>query len=291
MTRTRTLPPTSSQVRESRYCVLSQTAARGKGLRFLMAGREICSDDYAVRRSGYPSLALEIVEEGEGTLRLGRRTIPLRPGMIFTYGPEIPHAIRSVPGSRLVKCFVDFTGSEGASHLADAGLGPGRIAMARDPSSMLRLMELMLRRADSVTASSHALCADYLRALLRLAAEHHPVKAGAVKSSDCHRRALALIESDHSAIRSVAELARRLGVTPEHLARSFKAMGDETPLRRLAARRMHHAASLLVSGGVQVKRVASDLGYANPFHFSAVFKRHFGFSPKSLQKRDRGMSS
>lgn len=260
-------------------------------MRFLMAGREVCLEDYAVRRPGYPSLALEIVEEGEGILRLGRKTIPLRPGMIFTYGPEIPHSIWAVPGSKLVKCFVDFTGAEGAGLLSEAGLAPGRIALARDASSMLRLMELMLRRGDSVTAPSHALCGDYLRALLRLAGEHRPVKSASGKSSDCHTRALALIERDHQQIRSVAELARRLGVTPEHLARSFKAMADETPLRRLAARRMHHAANLLVSGGSQVKRVAADLGYANPFHFSAVFKRHFGFSPKSLRKRDRGMSA
>jgi AraC-like DNA-binding protein len=255
-----------------------------------MAGREVCSDDYAVRRSGYPSLALEIVEEGEGILRLGRKTTSLRPGMIFTYGPGIAHSIRAVPGSRLVKCFVDFTGAEGEGLLAHVGLAPGRIALARDSYSMLRLMELMLSRGDSATAQSHALCADYLRALLRLAGEHRTVESASGKSSDCHMRALALIERDHQRIRSVAELARRLGVTPEHLARSFKAMGDEAPLRRLVALRMNHAAHLLVSRGSQVKRVAADLGYANPFHFSAVFKRHFGFPPKSLRKRDRGMS-
>jgi AraC-like DNA-binding protein len=256
-----------------------------------MAGREVCSDDYAVRRSGYPTLALEIVEEGEGTLRLGRKTMHLRPGMIFTYGPETPHAIRSVAGSRLVKCFVDFTGAEGERLLREAGLGPGKVAMARDHRSMVRLVELMLGRGDVPAATSHALCADYLRALLRLAGETHPVKVGLRKSSDCHRRAMEVIESSHVTIRSVTEMARRIGVTPEHLARSFKVMGDDTPLRRLTTLRMNHAANLLISGEAQVKRVAADLGYANPFHFSAVFKRHFGFSPKSLRKRDRGMSA
>ena len=282
------LPPTSSQVSESRYCFLSDSTRSGKRLRLLMAGREVCSDDYVMRRNGYPTLALEIVEEGEGTLRLRGKTIPLRPGMLFTYGPGITHTIKAKPGSRLVKSFVDFSGDEGKKLLGAAGLLPGKVGMARDPDSMLRLIELMLTRSGSVTESSAALCADYLHALLRLSAETVPLRVRSRNPADCYRRAVAMIESDYSSIRSVSDLARRLEVTPEHLTRTFQAMGDESPLKRITVRKLKLASDLLISGGSKVKAVASELGYANPFHFSAVFKRHFGYSPRTLQRRKRG---
>jgi AraC-like DNA-binding protein len=97
-----------------------------------------------------------------------------------------------------------------------------------------------------------------------------------------------MIESDYTGIRSVADLARRLDVTPEHLTRTFHAMGDESPLKRITMRKLKHASDLLISGGSTVKGVAAELGFANPFHFSAVFKRHFGYSPRTLQRRERG---
>jgi len=168
------LPPLSSQVSESRYCFLSDSTRSGKRLQLLMAGREVCSEDYVMRRAGYPTLALEIVAEGSGTLRLHGKTMPLRPGMLFAYGPGITHTIKAAGGSRLVKSFVDFTGEEGLRLLKASGLLPGKMAMARDPESILRLIDLMLQRSGSVTDSSRELCADYLRALLRLCAETVP---------------------------------------------------------------------------------------------------------------------
>jgi len=253
-----------------------------------MAGREACSEDYLIRRSGYPSLALEIVAEGHGILKLRGKTIPLHPGMIFTYGPGITHVIQAAPGVRLVKYFVDFTGKEGARLLKSSGLSPGKTAMARDPASILRLIELILVRSGVATASSKSLCCDYLRAILKLCGETVPLHAHTRDSSDCHNRAVALIESDYASIGSVTDLARRLDVTPEHLTRTFRSMGDDPPLKLLTIRKLKHAADLLLAGGCTVKGVASDLGFLNPFHFSAVFKRHFGYPPRTLQGRLRG---
>jgi hypothetical protein len=253
-----------------------------------MAGREVCSEDYVMRRAGYPTLALEIVAEGSGTLRLHGKTMPLRPGMLFAYGPGITHTIKATEGSRLVKSFVDFTGEEGLRLMKASGLLPGKMAMARDPESMLRLIDLMLLRSGSVTDGSRVLCADYLRALLRLCAETVPLNRRSKNPSDCYRRAIVMIDADYAGIRSVSDLARRLAVTPEHLTRTFKSMGDEAPLKRITLRKLQHASDLLIAGGSKVKIVAAELGYANPFHFSAVFRRHFGYSPRALQRRVRG---
>lgn len=253
-----------------------------------MAGREVCCDDYVMRRNGYPTLALEIVAEGEVTLRMKDKTIQLRPGMLFTYGPGIKHSIKAVRGSRLVKLFVDFKGIEGLQLLKAAGMLPGKIGMARDPDSMLRLIDLMLVRSGAVTKATEAVCTDYLRALLRHCAETVPLRVRSGNPADCYRRAIAMIEADYSAIRSVSDLARRLEVTPEHLTRTFQSMGDESPLKRITMRKLKHASDLLIAGGSKVKTIASELGYANPFHFSAVFKRHFGYSPRTLQRRERG---
>ncbi len=47
--------------------------------------------------------------------------------------------------------------------------------------------------------------------------------------------------------------------------------------------KMNDAASLLTQPGALVKNVASDLGFANPFHFSRLFKSVFAVSPEMFR--------
>lgn len=290
MGRSLKLPPLSSQVSESRYCFLSTSIAWTKGLRLLMAGRETCREEYLLKRSGYPSMALELVVAGSGAIEIGDVKRPLLPGMIFTYGPDTPHSIRAGTGEKLIKYFVDFVGTEGADLLRSAGMNPGKMAVLRNPEPMIGVFELLLNRGGNLSKINTELCTDYLRAILRMSSEKVPVRSKGLMRNDCYNNASALIDADYAIIKTIEEVARRVGVTPEHLSRVFREMGEDPPSKRLTLKKLTHAAGLLLSGGWKVKEVAYKLGYATPFHFSSVFKRHFGYSPRSLRMQTRGSS-
>lgn len=276
------LPPLSAQVAVARYCFLARAKARQDGLRVILAGREECRPDYRIFRESYPTHAIELVVSGTGVLQLGRKTQRLVPGMVFSYGPGIPHGIRA-EGPGLIKYFVDFTGGEGDDLLGRAMLKPGRSLLVRHPDQMASLVDLILDRAGEKYRVNEGLCADYLRAILRLCTETLGKKRGVRGRDDCLRPALALINAEYLRLRSVAELSSRLGVTPEHLTRTFRAGGLHPPSLLLASKRMSHAAGLLLTGEAKVKQIAYELGFTTPFHFSAAFKRHYGCSPRALR--------
>ncbi|HBM16892.1 MAG TPA: hypothetical protein DD381_11185 [Lentisphaeria bacterium] len=46
---------------------------------------------------------------------------------------------------------------------------------------------------------------------------------------------------------------------------------------------MEKAIDLLSASSLPVKDISCKLGFDNPFHFSRVFKRYFGKSPKMLR--------
>ena len=288
MRRKSSLPPLSQQVSDSRYCFLSTSTAPTQGLRLLMAGREVCREEYQVTRDGYPSLALELVVAGSGTLELAGKNSALLPGVIFSYGPDVPHSIRNKPGGRLVKYFVDFVGEEGMHLLKIAGMTPGKVAGIRNAEPLITSFELLLNRGDRVSKSNAELCADLLRVILRMSVETVPIRPGLTLKDDCCSRAIALIDKEYEVIRSISEVAGRLGVTAEHLSRTFRKMGEVPPSKRLSLKKLTQAAGLLLSGEWKVKEVAYRLGYATPFHFSSVFRRHFGYSPRALQRQMRG---
>jgi AraC-like DNA-binding protein len=74
-------------------------------------------------------------------------------------------------------------------------------------------------------------------------------------------------------------LARELAMAERTLTTRCRQVLGEAPMHVFRRQQMHYARSLLASGGMSVSAVASHLGFANPFHFSTVFKRIIGLPP------------
>lgn len=117
-------------------------------------------------------------------------------------------------------------------------------------------------------------------------ADQQRVCGGGITHQPAVASCLRIIESDVSAPLTVAGLARSCGVTPEHLARQFRAEMGVTPLHWLQRRRAEVAAELLVAGR-PIAEAAARTGFANRFHFSRIFSRAMGASPSAYRARER----
>jgi AraC-like DNA-binding protein len=84
---------------------------------------------------------------------------------------------------------------------------------------------------------------------------------------------------------SVAAIARRVGLSPSHLAHAFAAQLGETPMRFLERCRIDRAKQLLVGTARPIAGIAADCGFADPFHFSTRFRRLVGVPPRVYRRR------
>ncbi|MBZ4322292.1 AraC family transcriptional regulator [Streptomyces huiliensis] len=80
---------------------------------------------------------------------------------------------------------------------------------------------------------------------------------------------------------TLSSLAAAAGVSRSTFAKRFQALLGEPPLTYLTEWRMTLAADLLSEPGTTVAAVARRVGYADPFGFSAAFKRVRGVSPSA----------
>jgi AraC-like DNA-binding protein len=102
-------------------------------------------------------------------------------------------------------------------------------------------------------------------------------------------RALRLLHAEPAAPWTVAALAGRTGVSRSTLAKRFADLVGEPPLTYLTRRRMALAADLLVErDSATVADVARAVGYADPFGFSAAFKRVRGTTPSEFRRLPPG---
>ena len=79
-------------------------------------------------------------------------------------------------------------------------------------------------------------------------------------------------------------LASELGVTREHLSRSFAANGSPNLKRVIDLVRMIAAAELAKNPGLDLRDVAKVLGFASPSHLSTTAMRIAGTKPASLTR-------
>ncbi len=84
------------------------------------------------------------------------------------------------------------------------------------------------------------------------------------------------------------ELAKTAGLNEYQLKVGFKEIYGNTVFGYLLDHKLDHARVLLDTSKFQVNEVAYQIGYANPSHFIAAFKKKFGVTPKKyLMNIDR----
>jgi AraC family transcriptional regulator len=93
------------------------------------------------------------------------------------------------------------------------------------------------------------------------------------------------LSDDQRPLPEIAELALMCRVSPRHLERLFKATTGTTLGSRIEQVLFMRAVEWLQAMELPVKSIALRLGYRNMGSFSTAFRRRFGESPSSYQRR------
>lgn len=88
-----------------------------------------------------------------------------------------------------------------------------------------------------------------------------------------------LIHADLSADLGLHTLATGQGVSPGYLSAVFRREMGQTLCEYVREKRIHHAAHLLATTGLQVQTVALHCGIMDVQYFSKLFKRQMGMTP------------
>lgn len=98
--------------------------------------------------------------------------------------------------------------------------------------------------------------------------------------------ALRLLHDEPAAPWTVANLAERIGVSRSTLAKRFSELMGEAPLTYLTHWRMALAVDRLTDDpAASIAQVGRSVGYADPFAFSAAFKRVRGVTPRDVRRK------
>lgn len=278
----------SAQVSETAYFFLNLTPAPGVRCEISAGGREHCNPDYVVRRRKYGYTVLECVVEGVGHVVLNGRKFSLGPGSVFAYRPDTACEIHTDPVRRLVKYFICLSGRDAPAELARAGVTPGQAVPLASHVEVQSLFAQLIREGQARTKLSGRACDLLLRLILlkiqeTLARRPSRPQPGYGKFAQLKQ----LIDAEAANLGTLADVARRTGVSPVLACKLFQQHLGLSPFRYLMRRKMEIAAELLVQEGVLVKEAAAQVGFRDPYHFSRRFKLAYGVAPTGLRAAPR----
>ena len=168
----------SKQVESGAYYFLDLDPSPRAPLTVVCGGREVCGAAYRIDRRAFPYHSIELVASGRGSVTLDGTRHRLQPGALFRYGPGIAHEIAVEPGSRMLKYFVDFTGTACARLLADGPWSSLQPLQLAEPARAQAIYEELQRVGARETPLAGRLCALLLQQLVLLAADEAVPAAG-----------------------------------------------------------------------------------------------------------------
>ena len=275
----------SSQVTSARRYYLGVPDRTTQEIFVVCGGVERCRADYMIERSDLPYWVVEFVVEGAGELTLDNRTHPLMPGVAFAYRPRTPHRIRTSEQAPMLKYFVTLLGHSMDEQIRSTPLADLGVVRVSAIDEIVEIYEMLYRTARKHTSFSARLAAALVPVLLLKIAETAvpPGSADSVAFSTYLRMRQLMLERFRE-FRSLAEVAAAGGLKSSYLCRLFQRYDNQSAYQLLIRLKMSHAASLLLDQRRPVKDVAAQLGYADPFQFSKLFRKVHGLSPARFQR-------
>lgn len=181
---------------------------------------------------------------------------------------------------RLLRSWIRCDGPRVAALLEHAGLRPRRpYRLARDHDLDGAL--LALHRACSHPHRSAGLEQSLLTAWAQIVvrdADRSPVPLG----MDAVR---AHIEADAAAPHRLDALARLAGCSRAQLCRRFRRAVGLSPMAYVARLRLERARELLATTIQPIPAIAAACGFADRYHLTRAFHRHFGDTPARCRQR------
>ncbi|MDQ0204142.1 AraC family transcriptional regulator [Pectinatus haikarae] len=104
------------------------------------------------------------------------------------------------------------------------------------------------------------------------------------KNENLVRKITAYIDKNYKESISLEKISRDLYISPSRLSHVFKEETGLSPIQYAIHRRIGEAQSLLVETDEPICFIEESLGFCSSVHFSMMFKKHVGISPKAYRQ-------
>ena len=231
-----------------------------------------------------PGYRLVFVRRGAFRARVGGHVLLAEPAVAYAGGPGVEQSIAHrvgaddactavtlsaalmsglVPSERPLGTALAVTGDVAVAHRL-------LVARARQGADPLELAERAIGLVSTLLAPSSP----------ATTARRPATRAARMKLAESARELLAA----DTGMSGLADIARRVGCSPHHLSRVFRAETGVTLSRYRNRLRVLHALEAIEAGEPDLAALAARLGFADHAHLTRTMRQQCGHAPRDLRR-------
>lgn len=264
---------------------LQQRLAAGLVLQHVAGLRHPVATHTPCRFHAHSAIELVYHPLGRGVTTIARgKEVSFASGDVVLYAPGVRHDQRMVVDGE--DCCVQIAPPPGLP--LRGHLHVGRITDQILPAEIEYLSARQPVGSPTERALLNLRTTAVLLQVLELALVRREADAG---QAEAHVRAAErYVHENHATIHSVAEIARAIGLGPDHLRHVFQHRRAHSLVAYLGQVRLARARALLAHSSLPLKQIATLCGYRDEYYFSAVFRRREGRPPGRYRTEVRRQS-
>ena len=238
-----------------------------------------------IRSSGYPGYHYLQTESGSGQIVIQGKTYTLNEGEGVLIAPFISHSYKKT-SENWTTCFITFAGS--MENNIDSILENRKIIFIKEEQGA-RITEIIsdiIIKYKNSPAATKALSVECYRLLMEF--------VEGIYSDDFAENPLYMkyvapvikeIQTTYASRLTVQELSNKVYVTPQYLSRLFRRFIGCSVYEYLTNYRISKAKELLqTKTRMEIQTIAEQVGFEEPSHFIAMFKKQTGITPFQFRK-------
>jgi len=264
---------------------------------FTWKGTRVVTED---KYHNHDFLEIAFVLSGTGRYHIENEVYEVREGDLLIFNPGVRHQAMNGEGANMstTEFFVGFT------DIQVKGCEPNYLPVPDGGSIIHTTGELRqkLFKICSAMEAENSVCRQgryfmlksYLMQILLLVLREQCEPLSALKGyafESANKKYVVeqivnYFEDHYSEKISLDQIAENMYLSPFYISKIFKSETGEAPIRHLIKIRLEKAKEILESGASgSIQEVAAAVGYEDAYHFSKLFKKHYGVSPSQTKKR------
>ena len=245
-------------------------------------------------------IEIAIILDGEGEFFVDGQTFPVRKGDLLLFNPGMTHQSRRVDGKGpATEFYAAFTNIHFRDMEDNQIRFPGGAFLLHPEEKtflhLTRLAQSMVLESCNAQPGRYFMLKAYLTQMILLlyreqVEDQKPKALGYIFESANKKYVVEQIvdylNRHYNEKISLDQIAQNMYLSPFYISRIFKNEVGDTPINYLINLRMEKARKLLLEKqDCSIQEIAQCVGYDDAYHFSKLFKKHYGNSPSQYRAR------
>lgn len=246
-------------------------------------GHEPCTPGHSFGPFVRGHYLIHYIARGRGVFEKGGHEYSLAAGQGFLISPGELTTYRADQADPWDYYWFGFSGRLAQGILHQCRLdAQSPVFSCRSPGEAIEVLRLLIAAASAPAPGREM---QLLAHMFSFLAQVQALDASPTQPPpDAARMAARYMQDNFAYPITVEDVARHVGLSRSQLFRVYKRAYGSSPGEALMEQRLELAASLLAQGGYTVAQTCYSSGFADPNHFSKMFKRRYGVPPRGYRR-------